>query len=103
MFIFLNEKIQFFSSKLNTFLITVLGIQIGGIKSEAEEILVILRQLMMQGSLSAQIKPSDELTRYSSDSLNQIKTGITTTQTHLGAALYTCLHKKLIYEPVTHN
>gem|GEM_PF-5691330 len=38
----------------------------GGIKSDTEKILALIRQLMARADLSPQIKPRDELTQYSS-------------------------------------
>jgi len=46
--------------------------QVGGIKSETEKILAILQQLMARADLLPQIKPRDELTQYSSASLELI-------------------------------
>jgi serine/threonine protein kinase len=47
--------------------------QLGGIKSDTEKILALLRQLMARGELSPQIKPRDELTQYSSANRELIK------------------------------
>ena len=47
--------------------------QLGGIKSDTEEILALIRQLMARGDLSEQVKLRDELTQYSSANLELIK------------------------------
>jgi len=46
--------------------------QLGGIKSDTEEILAILQQLMARADLSPQVKPRDELTQYNSANLELI-------------------------------
>jgi serine/threonine protein kinase len=53
--------------------IAALGEKLGDIDTNTREILAIVQQIMAQMGLSAQIKPRDELTRYSSDSLKLIK------------------------------
>ena len=46
--------------------------QLGGIKSDTEEILAIVQQLMARADLSPQVKPRDELTQYNSANLELI-------------------------------
>ena len=46
--------------------------QLGGIKSDTEEILALIRQLMTRADLSPQVKPRDELTQYNSANLELI-------------------------------
>jgi len=46
--------------------------QLGGIKSDTEQILAIVQQLMARADLSLEIKPRDELTQYSSANLELI-------------------------------
>jgi hypothetical protein len=46
--------------------------QVGGIKSDTEQILAILQQLMARADLSPQVKPRDELTQYNPASLELI-------------------------------
>jgi Leucine-rich repeat (LRR) protein len=47
--------------------------QLGGIKSDTEEILTIVQQLMTRADLSPQVKPRDELTQYNSANLELIE------------------------------
>jgi serine/threonine protein kinase len=53
--------------------IAALEEKIDDIDTNTREILAIVQQIMVQMGLSTQIKPRDELTRYSSDSLKLIK------------------------------
>jgi len=46
--------------------------QLGGIKSDTEQILAIIQKLMARADLSLEIKPRDELTQYSSANLELI-------------------------------
>jgi serine/threonine protein kinase len=47
--------------------------QLGGIKSDTEQILAILQELRARADLSLEIKPRDELTQYSSANLELIR------------------------------